>query len=455
MFDVVLERFSKEAPSAVLFRGLFSRVFSSEQVDRIFWEHKERQVQGQLLFSTMIRLLLQVVTGNKKSVNAAYMAMKDELGVSAQSLYNKLAGVELAVSEALVREPVKDLLLLVHKTGVAYEDPIAGYHAFILDGKRLDRTEHRLQETRTISNGPLPGTVIGMLDTRSRMFVDVALHEDGHACERKIVESMLDRLEEGKLYIQDRNFSDGPLIDRFLSAKALFITRQHGQSPKWRKAGALKKKGRDACDGTVVEQPVEVRLPDGSWAKLRRILIKLAKATRNGEKEIAILTNLPTKVSATQIANAYGHRWTIETCLGHLATALNAEINTLAYPRAALVSFAVALMSFNLITTLETLLRGKVKDKKKSPKLSKYYLACEIVETFRGLEIMSTDEDWRTIANLPLNEFYAWAKAVASGADLSRYTSTTRGEKKPPPKRRKVNNSTHISTHKILLEREK
>ena len=430
-------------------------MFSSEQVDRIFLEHKERQVEGQLLFSTMIRLLLQVVTGNKKSVNAAYKAMKDELGVSAQSLYNKLAGVELAVSEALVREPVKDLLPLVQKTGVAYEDPIAGYHAFILDGKRLDGTEHRLRETRTISNGPLPGTVIGMLDTRYRMFVDVAFHEDGHACERKIVESMMERLEEGALYIQDRNFSDGPLIDCFLSAKALFITRQHGQSPKWRKTGALKKKGRDACDGTVFEQPVEVRLPDGSWAKLRRILIKLAKPTRNGEKEIAILTNLPAKVSAMQIANAYRHRWTIETCLGHLATALNAEINTLAYPRAALACFAVALMSFNLITTLETLLREKVKDKKKRPKLSKYYLACEIVETFRGLEIMSTDDDWRAIAKLPLNEFYAWAKAVARRADLSRYTSTTRGEKKPPPKRRKVNNSTHISTHKILLERAK
>ena len=68
---------------------------------------------------------------------------------------------------------------------------------------------------------------------------------------------------------------------------------------------------------------------------------------------------------------------------------------------------------------------------------------------------MSTDEDWRTIATLPSKEFYAWAKAVARHADLSRYTSTTRGEKKPPPKRRKVNNSTHISTHKILLERAK
>jgi len=29
-----------------------------------------------------------------------------------------------------------------------YPDPLSGYHMFIIDGKRLDGTEHRLTETR-------------------------------------------------------------------------------------------------------------------------------------------------------------------------------------------------------------------------------------------------------------------------------------------------------------------
>jgi hypothetical protein len=58
----------------------------------------------------------------------------------------------------------------------------------------------------------------------------------------------------------------------------------------------------------------------------------------------------------TAISETYIERWTIETCLGHLAQALNAEINTLAYPGAALLCFCLALVLFNIISALKTLL---------------------------------------------------------------------------------------------------
>lgn len=452
MFQAVMERFSQQAPAALLFRGMVAWVFSDERLEEIFRQFKERQVESELLFSTMIRLLTRVVVGSKRSVNAAFVDMKQEVGVSSQALYDKLSGVELPVSEALVRVPVESLMKIVKRTRIIYDDPIPGYRTYVIDGKRLDGTEHRLKETRSITNAPLPGTGVAVLDMQHRLFVDIALDEDAHACERKVLKRMIPRLEKGALYIQDRNFSDGPLIDQYCKAKAYFLVRQHRRSPVWQATGPLENKGVDARGGKVSEQASQVKLPDGSWKAVRRVVIKLATPTRNKDKEISVLTNLPPKVTAVQIANGYAKRWTVETCLGHLAQALKAEINTLAYPRAALVGFAVGLVVFNIISTLQTLLLKYARCQEK-PKLSKYYLACEIAETMRGLEIMTDQADWRRVARMTFNQFYQWAKRIAQRAQLQKYKSTTRGPKRSPPTRRTINNSTHISTYKILQQR--
>ena len=48
------------------------------------------------------------------------------------------------------------------------------------------------------------------------MFVGVACDPDAYACERKVVLPLLENLDKGALYLADRNFCDGPLIERFL-----------------------------------------------------------------------------------------------------------------------------------------------------------------------------------------------------------------------------------------------
>jgi IS4 transposase len=56
-----------------------------------------------------------------------------------------------------------------------------------------------------------------------------------------------------------------------------------------------------------------------------------------------ILTNLPAcRVSAKRVARLYRKRWTLETALQHLEAYFHSEINTLAYPKAALFGFCLA-----------------------------------------------------------------------------------------------------------------
>jgi hypothetical protein len=450
----VIKRFSEEAPAAVLFRGLFARVFSDERMDQIFRDHRERQLESEILFSSLIHLLTPVISGGKPSVHASYQEREEQLGVSKQAVYDKLQGVEPAVSAALVGVPATELAQVLTKAKATKPDPVAGYHTFVIDGKRLDGTEHRLKETRQMKSAPLPGTVLAMLDTRLEMFVDVACDPHAYACERKVVLPLLDRLEKGALYLADRNFCDGPLIDRFVRAETFFILRHHGRSPRWRKAkgSRLRKVGKDGRGGTVYEQEIEVFLPDGSWYRLRRITVALAEPTRDGDTQLHLLSNLRASVLAVAISEAYGNRWTIETCLGHVAQALNAEINTLAYPGAALLCFCLALVLFNILSALKSLL-WKYSTTSNKPELSYYYLALEIAEARLGMKITIDDTYWTQRAELPLSEYVSWIKSIVKRAKLQRYRKHPRGPKRPPPKRASGKGRAHVSTHRILENR--
>lgn len=454
MFVDVVEQFSKKAPAAVLFRGCFARVFSDERMDQIFRENAQRQVESDVLFSSLMHLLPPVVVGSKPSVHAAYQEREEELGVSKQAIYDKLKGVEPQVSSALIGAPAKELERVLARSRAKKDDPVPGYHAFVIDGKRLDGTEHRLEETRFMKSAPLPGQVLVMLDTRTEMFVDACCDKDVYTCERRVVLPMLDRLQPGALYLADRNFCDGPLIDRFLQADACFVVRQHGRSPRWRKVSGCQKKkiGSDGRGGRVYEQEIEVALPDGSWQRLRRITIKLVTPTRNGATEMHLLTNLPQDVSATIVADAYRERWTIETALGHLAQALNAEINTLAYPGAALLCFCLGLVLFNILSCLKSLLEKFSRGSGRT-KLSYYYLAQEVAETRRGMQITIDEDHWRQYEKCSVAEFVAWAKSICANADSRRYRKHTRGPKQPPPKRRSGKRRAHVSSHRILEAR--
>jgi hypothetical protein len=450
----VIDQFSKKAPAAMLFRGLFARVFSDARLDQVFRDHRERQVESSVLFSSLIHLLTPVVCGGKPSVHASYQEREEQLGVSKQAVYDKLQGIEPAVSGALVAIPTTELAHILAKAKAIKPDPVPGYHTYVIDGKRLNGTEHRLEETRRMKSSPLPGTVLAVMDTRLEMFVDVACDPDAYACERKVVLPLLEHLEKHALYLADRNFCDGPLIARFLLAETFFLLRHHGRSPRWREVPGYRarKVGTDSRGNVVSEQEIEVMLPDGSWYRLRRITVKLAEPTRDGDRELHLLTNLPVSVSAMTVADAYGHRWTIETGLEHLAQSLNAEIKTLAYPGAALLCFCLALVVFNLISALKSLLL-RFSTAATKPDLSYYYLALEIAETRLGMDIVIAADHWERYATMPLTQFVAWIQSTAARADLRRYRKHRRSPKRPQPKRTSGKRRAHVSAHRILQDR--
>jgi IS4 transposase len=130
--------------------------------------------------------------------------------------------------------------------------------------------------------------------------------------------------------------------------------------------------------GKVFEQPIRVTDASGKEWHFRRIRVLLNQVTRDGDKEIDVLTNLPKEVvSAKKIAESYRGRWTIETAFQELTEHLTSEINTLGYPPAALFGFCVALVAYTVLAVVKAALASVHGIETIEKKVSGYYIADE------------------------------------------------------------------------------
>ena len=119
-----------------------------------------------------------------KRVSAAYKALEKDLGVSRPALYGKLNGMELDISQGLVRYSASNLESLIDEFEVNQTQLLAGYEVKIADGNHLSGTEHRLKVLRNNLSKALPGKSIAVLDPQKMLVTDI-FHGVRRSCSRK------------------------------------------------------------------------------------------------------------------------------------------------------------------------------------------------------------------------------------------------------------------------------
>jgi hypothetical protein len=447
----VFQQFVGKSPVTVMFRGAMENIFAPARLDALFSETAEHQYEGQLLFSTVADLLASVVCRYHKSVLAAYHA-EDEVGVSVKAVYDKLGGVEPRVSEQLVRQTASNLAEVFVAMKARPQALLPGYRLRILDGNRFAGTDHRIAELRGTRAAALPGLALVVLDPQVMLAVEVIACEDGHANERPLSMRLLETIQAGDCWMADRNFCTPSFLDGIDSRKACFIIRQHMGNARGELVGRRRKLGTIET-GTVYEQALALKRPDGTAWTVRRITVHLNRPTRDKERLIHILTNLPAKVSGRRIAEMYRGRWKIETVFQDLATVLRGEVNTLGYPKAALLAFCLALVTFNLLSIVKTAMRTA--HRKTAPeKISTYYLANEITATLRGMEIAVPARQWtNAFAEMASQELAKTLLWLAKHVNLARFATHTWQEKREQPPRKSGNRGNHVSTFRVLQTR--
>jgi IS4 transposase len=306
---------------------------------------------------------------------------------------------------------------------------------------------------RNTSAAALPGKSLVLYDPRYDLITDIVPCEDAYTQERALLDQVLPLIARRDCVVADRNFCTMGFLFELMRRGSAFVIRQHAKLT-WQTAGKVRAAGTDGLRRRIQEQRVKlIDRATGETQTIRRITLPLKASNAQGETELSILTNLPSPAaSARVVADLYAQRWTIETAFQQLTEDLRCEIDTLAYPRAALFGFALACVAYNAVSLVKAAVRAHLGPEFVRNKLSIYYLTLEVARVTGGMEIAIGEKAWRIFRRMSAPEFLATIMELAGHLRPERYTKHKRGPKKEPPDKKSGKRFPHVSTARLLAD---
>jgi hypothetical protein len=285
------------------------------------------------------------------------------------------------------------------------------------------------------------------------LVTDIVPCEDAHTQERALLDRVLPLVRARDVWVADRNFCTVEFLCEVVDRHAYVVTRRHGKLRVEAEAGYGAEVETDR--GWVSERRVWVCWGGGRVLRARQVRVRLKTPTEDGDSEVEILTNLPARVAARKVAEVYLKRWKVEGAFHELTVALNCEVNTLGYPRAALFGFCVAVAAYNVLAVLKAALRAVHGERKVQEEVSGYYMALEWALVYPGMMIALPAPEWAVFGRMPSQELAGYLRVWAGKINLERI-------KKAPPRkptktrtRRIKDKSPHVSTARLLDEARK
>jgi hypothetical protein len=444
--SIVLQRFIEKNPLAVMVRCL-SGPLMCQELDQVFEQQRSQCYEGQLKFSALATTVAEIALGTVENPNQAYKAYHEDLRVSKTAYYDKLNHVETAISEGVVRYSARQSATLLKDIGCGEWKVLPGYRCIALDGNHLQKSEKRLGVLRGLCAAGLPGTTVARYDLQSQLFTHAYLIEDAHAHESSVLDRVLADLTPGHLVLADRHFCIVYFLWKMQQRGVAFLIRQHGRL-KGELIGKRKRCGQSPS-GIVYEQ--KLRIGDGEQSLIvRRITVELLEPTRDGEREIHLLSNVPVKeATAIRLASLYHQRWEIENAFHVLTMTLTCELKSLGQPRGALFLFCMAMLAYNTRRVLLGALFAE-HDADDVEQMSQFQVAKSIVGPMEGLLTALPEQEWQNLVPQSLSGCAQFLLEVSRFVDVKSYRKSVRGPKKKPPARKRCKAGTHVSTFKLL-----
>lgn len=443
-----LAPFLRRAPVPVLVRSCLEWMTAHADLNALFDGTAQDQYTRSLTLDFLADLLLDVACGTQPSAHAALKARREQIDVSRQAFYAKLARMELPVSEAVAARFADLAETVMAHCGFTGNEPIPGFAGRVLDGTVLGgRTEHRIAPLRGLRAAGLTGHALAVYAPAQRTVRQLALDEDAYTQERAMLPRV--QMQAGEVWIADRNFCVLSFLFRLQRQDAAFVIRWHAQNCPFEELAPV----ASASGSTqgAREQPVRLTDPDtGECMTVRRIVLPLAKPTRNGDAELILMTNLPQTIGADVICDAYRDRWQIETHFQRLTQQLHCEPPALNMPRAALFAFAMATVAGNALALVLAALQA-AHGEETVRELSYYFFVLEISQIWLGMQVAVPSQEWGFIRAATAETLADWLLALARHADMAYFRRSRRGPKKKPPKKHS-DGRTHVSNKRLIEE---
>jgi hypothetical protein len=441
----VLQKFTVKAPFAVMTR-IVTQAVIAEELDQVFEQHRKVQYEKDVKFSAIGMAVADVAMNFSENFNQAYKVHRERIGVAITSFYDKIKATEATVSEAIVAKSAEKASQLQDALGFVPWEILPGYRVFGVDGNVLAKTDKRLGVLRDSAGAPLPGKVIARFDLQRQLFDRAYLLENAHDQESATCDRLLEDLLPKDVLVADRHYCIVRFFERIAAAASLFIIRQHGRL-KGVLLGQRKRLGRTGS-GVVYEQKMKLSAKDDAMV-VRRITVELDVPTRDGETEIHVLTNLPTKIDGRTISDVYSLRWEIETAFHVLQMTLTCELASVGHPRAALLLFCMSMLAYNIRQAIFAALYAEHADEEVE-QISHFHVSKEISRYTDGMLVALDEDAWLELLPRSMRGLARVLRTIASGIRLTDYKKSHRGPKKKKPKRSRNVKSSHVSTARLL-----
>lgn len=446
----LLEKFIRKCPFAVITRVL-TEAFISRHLDGVFEENREHQYENQLKFSALAFAVADVTLNFCENLNQAYKQHREQLAVAITSFYEKVRCIRPALSEAVVRDSALRVVELQDALDYQPWQVLPGYRCFDVDGNHLPRTDKRLKALRDSPGAPLPGKVVARFDLQRQIFDRAYLLVDSHDQELATCDRLVEDLEPNDLLIADRHYCIVAFFEKIAAAAGFFVIRHHGRL-KGKLIGKRQRIG-EIETGVVYEQRMKLSAKQDSM-EVRRVTVALHQPTRDGDKEIQILSNLPMTVSGLQIAEVYRLRWEEETAFHVLQMTLTCESSSLGHPHAALFLFCMSMLAFNLRQVIFAALYCEHSEETVS-ELSEFHVSVDVSRYTDGMLVVLDDAFWKKYVPTNTPDLAKLLRRLSRDIDLAAYRKSRRGAKKKNAKRSKNAQSKHVSTAKRLKLKKK
>ena len=445
------DRCADKFPLAVATRVLLERTLAPKVLDDFFELVAREQYVKSVLFSDLVALMSTVVHRMHRSVHAAYFKSSAASKIKLSALYDKINNIEPRVSAAFVADHAKRLIEVLDQINAPLAPLIPGFETRILDGNAIAATDHRLEVLRDTRSGPLPGKSLAILDYERDVVTQLIMCEDGHAQERSLSNEILEQVQPGQAWIADRNFCTAKILCGIVNRGGEFLIREHRNIP------IMEESSMDviASDGNghLKEGSVSLSYENSQPIIFRRIWLTLPKASRDGDREIVVLTTIPReKASAHEIMEAYRKRWTIESMFANLTVSLCCEVRALGHPRAALFLFANAVVAANTLSGVRAALRAQHGEDIEE-RVSVYQMVDDLQSSFRSTDII--EDSFTDVESMPIVEFTKHFLAATQRIDIRQYRKAKTRPRKTPHTRGKSSDPPHVSTYRLLEEKKR
>jgi hypothetical protein len=442
----IFDRFARDIPVATMVRGLIEHLFDPASLNGIPAEVELFTYTRSIEFAHLVGLMADVVFRVHPSVRAAYRKSPARHAATLKSVYEKLAHVEPAVCRAFVRRVSDACERVMAEWGPGRPSPVPGLRCRRIDGNKLAATQRRLDGLE-YAYAPLPGQALVLQDAATGLFVDLCPGEDAHQNERRLFGGMAGAWRPADLVVADRNFCTEEFFRQVAAAGAFFVVRHHG-SVGLHPAGPEHPAGRCPTGG-VVEQRVRYAESD---LEVRCVTVRLDEPTRDGDRVVRVLTNLdPARAPAVVVAETYRGRRGIEAAFQELEAAVRSEIDTLAYPKAAVFGFGMGLALCNLFQVVKAALAA-TPSAPEPEDLSGVVLGHEVGSYLGALLLLPLPPTCPRPGWTP-RQVACWLQAVAGGADWSAYRKARRGPKKRKAFDRGYGRQGNTSTARVIAQR--